>query len=196
MGFADDVLKKIFGSTKDDRFLIEEGIIKRDAAFKTAYEAWKDEHAEEAMEDFRRNLSLSKKGLHDQLGTIWLTMKHAQGFRVYTEALGEAEQDRFLLEYIKDLLQLQSYRVSNSYVKNEEVQGTLYREEWYYLKPPIHIASEGEPMNQGFGNIKIEWSQGKKRYIKLLTTTYSGRMYKAPIPFEQLLHHLFGAFSS
>lgn len=195
MGFAEDVLKKVFGSSKD-HIILEEGLIKRNAAFVESYEHWKESQAQETMEEVRRNLSLSKKGLHDELRTVWLHLKHAQGFRMFMETLGEAEHDRFVIEYLKDLLQLKSYRVSNSYSKYEEVNGQIRQEEWYYLKPPIHIADEGEAMDQGFGNIKIEWSSGNSRYIKLLTTTYSGRMYRDPLPFEELLRHLFGTFSS
>lgn len=197
MGFADDLIKKVFGQkSAAGHLVIEEGTIKRSAQFITQYEQWIKENAPEIFEEIRRNIQLKRKGLHDELNTVWLQMDHAKGFRVDLDTLLAESEDQFVLEAIKDAIQGFPYRLSTSYYKTEAQNEIINRESYYYLKPPLTQLAVGEILQQQFGNIKVELVQTNKRRLKILVTTYPGRMYEAPLDFEQFLDYLFDRLST
>lgn len=197
MGFADDLIKKVFGQkSAAGHLVIEEGTIKRSAQFIAQYEKWIKENAPEIFEEIRRNIQLKRKGLHDELNTVWLQMDHAKGFRVDLDTLLDESEDQFVLEAVKDAIQGFPYRLSTSYYKTSAQNETINRESYYYLKPPLTQLAVGEILQQQFGNIKVELVQTNKRRLKILVTTYPGRMYEAPLAFEQFLDYLFDRLST
>lgn len=197
MGFADDLIKRVFGQKNaNGHLVIEEGIIKRTTQFNSLYENWRNHHGADVYEEIRRNIQLKRKGLHDELNTIWLQMDHAKGFRIDLESLVNESDDDFVLEGIKDAIIGFPYRLSASYSKTEALGESVHRESYYYLKPPLDSFAPNAPLPQKFGNIKVELHQTNKRRLKVLVTTYPGRMYEAPHAFEDFIDYLFVKLSS
>jgi len=192
MGFADELLQRVFKGNKDDRLILTEGVIQRSSAFMKDYHAWSSEHSADCFSEVRRNLALSKAGIDDDLKTLWLDLSQAKGFKIELDNFMPKEESFFLIESMKNRVLSYPYRLSTSYTKAEKFGKEVHLEEWYYLKPPLAKAGSNGPIDQCFGNIKIELHQRHRTIIKVLVTSYSDRMYLASQPFESFMDYLFG----
>jgi hypothetical protein len=120
----------------------------------------------------------------------------AQGFALtYHQEIEEIEFQYFF-DFLKEkilLLKNQNlpYQLYTSQRRIEDLKTYLKTTEKHYLKPAF--SGNFEKMHQLYGNILIEYIKinNKPSFIRLLANRFSDRNYEKPLPFEDLLYHLF-----
>jgi hypothetical protein len=88
------------------------------------------------------------------------------------------------------MLQL-PYNLYHGITEMREESGYIRTKEEYYFKPVV--TSSEIPVSQQNGNITLELNvlNDQVQYLKIVATTYSGRNYREPLPFHELINHLF-----
>lgn len=197
MSFAEDLINRIFQSDQKEKKVLDSGTIQRSDAWMRDYRAWKAEKADYILMEIKRNHVQSERELRDDLNFIHLNMNSAKGFRFTPEGLPiEEKEDVFLLQLLKDQVVEIGYRMSNSLYQYEQESGQLRSMEWFYLKPPLKNYTKDPPIDQLYGNVKIELHQGERRFIKLVTTTYNDRTYQTPGSYDEFLSMLLEPMAS
>ena len=188
MPMFDKIFDKIF--PKDQEVNVHE-VLKRSPQFIKSFEEWK---ISAQAEDMKENISASYNDkLSSRPPVIDIEIYHssyANGFIIYPQKRGIQLPLEFLMEYIKDVLETEGYRLVHSDRKMKETGKIVTELDKYYLKPPI---SHEIPIDQLFGNVIIELSyrNHEPSKFKLVANIYSDRLYGAPRNFEDLILLLF-----
>ena len=98
---------------------------------------------------------------------------------------------RFLLDLFREKILSLNYRMYSSTVEKKKAAGDMLIFERHYLKPDV--LNQGKPYEQYFGNIllELEFINNKVRYLKILSTYYTGYDYKPAMQFDDLIVRIF-----
>jgi hypothetical protein len=188
MSFFDDIYMKLFPANK--KVGIYE-VLSRDQIFLNNYQEWNSKSdCIKLREDLLKSWEFKLKGLKPPLDIITYLSDYANGFTLYPGKEDYANMMSYLMEYMKDKLLHNSYRLVHSTRKIDEKKEGVVIVEKYYLKPPFPV---NIPYDQIYGNVEIEvlkQDQDEKR-LKFLVSVYSDRNYTKPLAFEELLSYLF-----
>lgn len=115
------------------------------------------------------------------------TPRH-RGFILHLDALAYSLSScRFMLEFFREKLRVESYRLATNDVMARQLDGALQSVYRYQLKPR---GLEDEKLkSQRYGNISLELHVVNDKPLRLqcLAGLYSDRMYKDPEPFRRML---------
>lgn len=94
---------------------------------------------------------------------------------------------RFLLDLFREKILSLNYRMYSSTIEKKKAAGDMLIFERHYLKPDV--LNQGKPYEQYFGNIllELEFINNKVRYLKILSTYYTGYDYKPAMRFDDLI---------
>ena len=193
MGFADDILKKIFSSTKTTSKSIKGDVktverLVRSYHFQADYEKWIN-HPETKVKlsALYENLKLSYQGISASMEVGCWKNNSATGFVIYPTVQLQTSDYPFLLDWFKHKTKALGYRL---YHANKQVEGHKTTES-YYLKPQLAY-DEAQTLLQQFGNILLElvWEGEKILYLKGLITIYHGRNYSDAKSFDDYLSNI------
>jgi hypothetical protein len=189
MTFYENLIKRLF--PKDRELTIHE-TLKRSAHFSVAYDQWKSSSmARENLEILSASYQNKLSGHRSLIDIEVFHSPYANGILIYP-ANGEYPLSiEFIMEYIREKLELTGYRLVHADRKMTESGGKVTALEKYYLKPPI---SAEVPIEQKFGNVILELSHENDRPVKfkMMANIYSDRLYQEPYSFEDLIVLLFG----
>lgn len=124
-----------------------------------------------------------------------LDSKYARGFAItYDDPLDEQTFSLLFLAFAERVLAL-GYRQVSLDRKMEEINEQVKITDKFYFKPPVKALAANGLLSQLYGNIAIEKVSinNQPKYLKVLATFYSDRLYQVPKPFDQFLDHLFEA---
>lgn len=188
MAFYDHLLNRLF--PKDKEVSIHE-VLKRSPKFSRSYDQWKSS----GMCDKERNAIF--KSYHFKLSNLKTSVDieiyhspYANGLIIYPHADKEPVSFEFLMEYIREILEKDGYRLVHADRKMMERGKQVTSLEKYYLKPPLSAMT---PTDQIFGNVVLELSfvNYVPSKFKMMANIYSDRLYNEPRAFEDLIALLF-----
>jgi hypothetical protein len=188
MAFYDHLINRLF--PKDKEVTIHE-VLKRSPQFSRSYDQWK------SSENFVDELAAILKSYHYKLSglkpTVDIEIYHspyANGLIIYPEKDKKPLSFGFLMEFIREKLEMNSYRLVHADRKMMETGKIVTALEKYYLKPP---QSSAIPIDQKFGNVILElsYTNNTPSKFKMMANIYSDRLYNEPREFEDLMTLLF-----
>jgi len=189
MAFYEKILNRLF--PKDEEISIHE-VLKRSSHFNDSYDLWKS--TQEAGDELRK----VKDSYHDKIlnkaTAIDLEVYHspyANGIIIYPRRDQKLISLAFLMEFIREKLELDDYRLVHADRRIKERGKMVMAVEKYYLKPPL---SAEIPIDQKFGNVILELSyeNNTTSKFKMMANVYSDRLYHSPKTFEDLITLIFG----
>lgn len=188
MALFDAIVKKLFPGDKE--VSIHE-VLKRSPQFIEAFENWKK--SDKALEIFNDILNSYHDKLTNRHPTIDIELYHSpysNGILIYTTRKDYDLPFEYIMEFIRDNLEKEGYRLVNSDRKIRETGDKVEKLEKYYLKPPI---SPEAPIDQLFGNIIVElfYKNETPDRLRIMANVYSDRLYNEPKKFSELISLLF-----
>ena len=188
MSLFDYISERLFPSGK--KVNIHE-TLRRSPKFLDDYKRWFGEPPfQNLMKELFNAWVQQNKDIGSRIDMQIYRSKQAEGFVVHPEFEDGMIPLSFLMEYLKERLLQESYRLVHADRIIEGRPDHLEIRENYHFKPgPSFI----EPFEQKFGNVHIELLRYDKQEIRLkfLVTVYSDRKYKKPWEFENLVCLLF-----
>ncbi len=188
MAFYDHLINRLF--PKDLEVSIHE-VLKRSPQFFRSYDQWKssgkcDEERRAIMKSYHFKLSHLKPLVDIEI----YHSPYANGLVIYPQAEKETVTFEFIMEYIREILEKDGYRLVHADRKMMERGKQVTSLEKYYLKPPL---SSETPIDQKFGNVIMELSflNHTPTKFKMMANLYSDRLYNEPRAFEDLITLLF-----
>ena len=173
-------------------FIQEE--LKRSEKERYEFDDWKTEKRFEAFNKLlEKQFNLSKERKNNPAICTFMNQQKASGFVLYFDDDFSADDFRFYMDYLHQKVLNLGYRKYLSdfkqYVRKDHVQ----RIERHYVKPKLTRDPKATQANQRYGNITIElhFKDEKVRYLKLLVSVYSDRLYSQAWPFEDLMEKLY-----
>lgn len=189
MAFFDQIYDRLFAPKPKGVILHE--VINRSTDYKTRFESWKKSYkSTDLLKEVAVSYAAKLAGMSKKPEVHILNDKLSNGFAVtYTDQIGK-EAFQFLFDYLAQKTATLGYRLTNSdYLITDKGHFTETKEK-HYLKPTISTESV---IDQQFGNILIEHVlvDDQPSYIRLAAHGYSDRSYQPPLPFHELMNHLF-----
>lgn len=192
--FVDQLLNKLFGSSKKDEPqeapVISEKLIRK-PDYLDRYLEWLDSNRYAAV-------LLRLKSLHAEADRENVEHFHiyrspqANGF-FFDENTGvNQEEFSFLLDHFRDATLDEGYRLYTSDTKLTEKSNSVQKIERHYLKP-APAKEMSLPMNQRYGNVLMEYVSYNERpaYLKVMVSCYSDRNFTEALPYAQIAKKLF-----
>lgn len=189
MAFYENLLNRLF--PKDKEVTIHE-TLKRSVQFSRAYDQWKSSAG--SKDDLEAVASSYRHKLSSQSSLLDIEVFHspyANGIVIYPSNGEYRLSIAFLMEHIREKLELSDYRLVHADRKMTERGRVVTAIEKYYLKPPL---SAEIPIEQKFGNVILELNYENDRPVKfrMMANIYSDRLYHEPYAFEDMIALLFG----
>ncbi len=188
MALFDSIVNRLFPENKE---VSVHEVLKRTPQFIEEYESWKkSDQAREKIDQILRSYH-DKLTNHQPILDIELfNSPYGNGFILYARKQDKELPFEFLMEYLRDKLEEEGYRLVHSDRKIHESGKKVEKLEKYHLKPPI---SSEVPIDQLYGNIIIELFHKNNipDRIRLMANVYSDRLYKEPKNFGDLINVLF-----
>ncbi|WP_051203234.1 hypothetical protein [Hugenholtzia roseola] len=196
MNFVENLLARLFPN-RSAVPILEETLL-RSAKEQEAFEAWsKSERLKWLQSEVELAYHTKRQNEPNTFIEVHLfDTLPAQGFALtYHQDLSAAEFQYFF-DFLKEkilLLKNQNlpYQLYTSQRRIEDLKTYVKTTEKHYLKPTF--SGNFEKMHQLYGNILIEYIKinDKPSFIRLLANRFSDRNYEKPLPFDDLLYHLF-----
>jgi hypothetical protein len=188
MSLFDYISERLFPSGK--KVSIHE-TLQRPQKFIDGYEVWlKSPQFLSLRKDLIKSWAYQLNNMRSPVDMMVYTSGHANGFTVYPEYQGGMVPLSYFMEYIKDRLLQESYRLVHADRKTEGRNNYIEVIERYHLKPRLPDTS---PIDQMYGNVHLELLKQDKNEarLKFLVTVYSDRNYTVPRDFNDLMSLLF-----
>lgn len=188
MSLFDYISRRLFHSGKN---INVHETLERSLKFMDAYSAWlREPQFKPLKEDLLKSWGYQMNHMKSPVDMLIYATEHAKGFIVYPEYWQALIQLSFLMEYLKDRMLQESYRLVHADRIIEGKNDHLEIRERYLLKPGL---SKKEPFSQMYGNVHIELLKYDKKEIRLkfLVNVYSDRKYAGPWEFNDLMSLLF-----
>jgi hypothetical protein len=188
MPLFDKIINKIFPGGQE--VTIHE-VLKRSAHFIRDFEEWKRSESTQVLIDTVHNSYIDKLASREpEIDIEVYRSPYANGFIIYPTKTENELQLEFLMEYIKEMLEEEGYRLVHSDRRLRETGKSVTSIEKYYLKPPI---SHEIPIDQIYGNVIIELTLKNNLpfKFKVIVNVYSDRLYSEARNFEDLISFLF-----
>ncbi len=188
MALFEKIIQKLF--PKEEAVTVHE-VLKRSASFIRSFDEWKSAGSLPAFRGkFLRSYNQKLTSKHPELDIEIYRSPYANGFILYPDHATDELPATFLMEYIRERLEEEGYRLVHADRKLTEKGKEVYSLEKYYLKPPL---SPDIPIDQLFGNVIVELSfrNNKPSKFKMIVNIYSDRLYQKPRQFEDLIYLLF-----
>ncbi|MBR9999743.1 MAG: hypothetical protein KFF73_12280 [Cyclobacteriaceae bacterium] len=189
MAFYENLINRLF--PKDKEVIIHE-VLKRSVPFSRSYDLWKSssqaaEELQAVSESYDNRLSDIKPSIDIEV----YFSPYANGIVIYPERGEFPLSIEFIMEYIREKLELTDYRLVHADRKMTERGKMVTALEKYYLKPPL---SADIPIDQKFGNVILELSYENDLPLKfkMMANIYSDRLYHEAHAFDDLIVLLFG----
>ena len=172
----------------------EHRVLKRDFAYELNYQDWQRSIRKRRFLDWLIQQYVVFQTEPSKLDRTldFLDTPSSKGFVVHLHQTSYLkEESQFILDHLKErvresgyMMQLSDWRIYNRPKWVESV-------ERYYLKPRPNFI-EDEPINQHYGNIRIElvFRDEQVYHLKFSATGYHDRLYKEAASFKDLLQHL------
>ena len=188
MTFFQDLYKKLFSNSSP--IAIHE-VLTRSATFLAEYGDWKKtESSQEILNELSRSWHFKKNNIKSSIEIELYISPYSNGLTIFSGSGMERISLAFLMEYIKETLLENKYRIVHNDRKIQETENFVLMLERYFLKPnPIQEAQ----INQLYGNILIEvkYQDNEEVWLKIMANVHSGRKYKDPRDFNELITLLF-----
>ena len=166
-------------------------LIHRSEGEKTDYEHWKNTLVRRRLIDWLNDQYAIFRVLPDDIdeGLDFLTSPSSKGFVIHFHQTRYSLRDiTHFFDYLKERVKSLGYRSQISDTR------TYHRADWvetiqrHYLKPPPQFR-QGEKLNQGYGNIMIEFElRNEMPYnLRFRATTYRDHQFKDPLEFKDLM---------
>lgn len=192
MTYIDDLFAKLFPS-KERKVAHKENFSLSEADYKET-QAWTaSEEGQKILELLYNNYHLKTAGIGKEPEVVIFNTPYANGLAISFEPPLTAQIFKHLFfAFGQRLEQLGYHRVSLDRTIEEHQKEVKHTEKLYY-KPPWSTAQVNGRMDQLFGNISIEnvAVDNKPRFLKVLASVYSDRMYVDARPFDQFVEQLF-----
>jgi len=188
MSLFDYISERLFPSGK--KVSIHE-TLQRTQRFMDGYKVWlKNPQLLSLKKDLIKSWAYQQSNIKSPVDMVLYTSEHAKGFSIYPEYQGELIPLSYFMEYIKDRLLQESYRLVHADRMTEGKNNYIEVIERYYLKPRL---PDTNPIDQMYGNIHLELLKQDKNEtrLKFLVTVYSDRNYTIPRDFSDLMSLLF-----
>ena len=188
MTFFQDLYKSLFPRNK--QVAIHEVLV-RSSTFLQSYNSWeKSDSILNILREISRSWHFKKNHIKSVIEIELYVSPYSNGFTIFSDFDPEKIPLAFLMEYVKEKLLANKYRQVHNDRKIEETENFVLMLERYYLKPNL---VEGTQIDQLFGNVLIElkYQDHEAVWLKIMANVYSGRKYKDPLKFEELISLLF-----
>jgi hypothetical protein len=189
MAFYERLIERLF--PKNEEISIHE-VLKRSNQFNRSFDKWK------SSDEAGKELGMIRDSYYDKvlnkITAIDLEVYHspyANGIILYPQYEQGKISLTFIMEFIREKLELDNYRLVHADRKIKEQGKMVTALEKYYLKPPL---SAEIPIDQKFGNVILELSYENNSpwKLKMMANVYSDRLYNQPKPFDDLISLIFG----
>lgn len=188
MAFYDQLINRLF--PKDKEVSIHE-VLKRSPHFSRSYDQWKlSGRCVDEREAIRKSYHYKLSNLKPSIDIEVYHSPYANGLIIYPQKDKEPLSFEFLMEYIREKLEMDGYRLVHADRKMMESVKMVTALEKYYLKPPLTTET---PIDQKYGNVILELSyiNNAPTKFKMMANIYSDRLYNEPRAFEDLITLLF-----
>ncbi len=151
------------------------------------------EQSEQLFSLVFKNYHFKRAGIDAHPQVHLLESPYANGFALtYDLPFDLKSFSRIFLAFSQRILALGYVQVSLDR-KFEEIEDQVKVTEKFYLKPPLQIPAKGELISQLYGNVTLEKVSvdNKPKFIKLLATIYSDRLYQDAKPFDDFMDRIF-----
>jgi hypothetical protein len=189
MAFYERLLERLF--PKNEEISIHE-VLKRSYQFNKSFDQWK------STDEGGNVIAMIRDSYYDKvlnkMTSIDLEVYHspyANGIIIYPQHEQRKIPLTFIMEYIREKLELDDYRLVHADRKIKEQGKMVTGLEKYYLKPPL---SAEIPIDQKFGNVILElsYNNDSPSKFKMMANVYSDRLYHQPKSFDDLITLIFG----
>lgn len=122
----------------------------------------------------------------------FLNTPSSKGFAIHFNQTQYSKRDvTHFFDWLKEKVKALDYRSQISDTRTYKKGDSMETTERHYLKPRADFTSK-EKFNQGFGNITIElvFRDEEVHHLKLISTSYSDRLYKDAADFRELMQIL------
>lgn len=186
-------LEKAVAQSSSSQPIIHE-LIQRSVEEITDYEQWKSSYILRRLIDWLADqyTVYHKRGSVNDDGIDFLNLPSSKGFILYFHRTNYTRREAtFLFDYFKERIKTLNYRTQISDTKTYNRNQWVETVEKHYLKPRLEF-TEGEKMNQQFGNIMIELEirNDQIHNLRLRATHYQDFNFSPVLDFHELMQHL------
>lgn len=166
----------------------------RSEQFKNAYKKWLRTPEPAALrQSFYKAYHYKKAGVNGKY-RVQLVQEHNRHGVILLHDPGIANRSfEYLFELLKDHCQQLGYLVHTAHRRRISHPRYLQQTDTYTLTPPPTDVPGTSRCNQLYGNVLIDYTAINKHpgYIRLVVTPFPDAWFSEPLPFHQLLEHLF-----
>jgi len=166
-------------------------VLKRSTQFLKSYNTWRtSDRATEELAQIKQSYQNKLLNMKPSIDIEIYRSPYANGLIIYPVLDKKSLSVRFLMEYIREILENEGYRLVHADRKTMENGKDVKAIEKYYLKPPV---SATIPIDQLFGNVILElnYKNNNPSRFKMIANIYSDRLYNEARTFEDLITLLF-----
>ena len=169
--------------------------LERTEAEQEAYHTWKHSARSQRLLGFlkRRVNSIDTPEEDLTLDMQFVESAKTNGFVLHFDKNKLGEKDfQHLFDLLRDRIIMHDYRLYMSDMRQQVRQDRVHQVQRHYLKPRLYNLASGDPINQQFGNITLEYLQVNDRaeHLKLIVNIYSDQKYTEARPYGDLLRML------
>jgi hypothetical protein len=191
--YFDQVWQKLFPSKETVPLQMKENFTLKDKEVQELEDWIHSEAAKSLFSLIYRNYHYKRTQINESPEVHLFTSSYANGFAISYEAPLDLSSFSLLFLGLSRRVLALGYQQVSLDRKLEEINEQVKQTEKFYLKPPLQMPQEGEPITQLYGNISLEKVSinNTPSYIKLLAAIYSDRNYQEAKPFDELMDKLF-----
>jgi hypothetical protein len=192
MSFVSDVLQRLFPPDLP-YFSMDEPIALTPALAQRLQQWDENPHARKCLHALRGAWELKKQG---KIMTFPLFVHQSNGaeglYFPFQHPLTE-EDAVPLQEHLAAKLGDLGYYRTHGNLQTKEVNGVVQTRRFLYYKRKPSL--DESPWPQAYGNLHLECFalDQKPQWLKIMAFTYSDRQYQPPLPFQELMDHLFAS---
>ncbi len=188
MTFFQNLYKSLFPRNKQVE--VHE-VLTRSSSFLEAYNSWKkSDSCLNILSEISRSWHFKRNNIKSVIEIEIYISPYSNGLTILSDNDPEQIPLAFIMEYINEKLLENNYIQAHSDRKIQETENFVVMLERYYLKPNLE---KGLLFNQLYGivHIELKYLDNELEWLKIMTNVYSGRKYKDPLEFSDLISFLF-----
>lgn len=181
------------GLHSDDKPTNSNRQLERSQDYQEQYNEWKNSEGFRKLMERLYNAYTHKENGDDNLQLNPHNSPGADAISISEIDDNDPQTFRFLMDYMKEQVIEQNYRPYSSTIEHKSIDDRQLVFERHYLKP--NVFKKDKPAEQLYGNvlIELEFAGEEVKYLKLLSTYYTGYDYKPAMQFNDLIVRVFSA---
>jgi hypothetical protein len=190
MSFVSDVLQRLF--PPDLPYFSMEEPIELHATLQEKLKQWDENpHAKKCLSTLRHAWELKKQGKTMTFPLFTHQSNGAEGLYFPFQAPLNEEDAVPIQEHLAAKLGVLGYYRTHGNLQTKEVNGVIQTRRFLYYKRRPSL--DEMPWPQAYGNLHLECFalDQKPQWLKIMAFTYADRQYQLPLPFQDLMDHLF-----